>query len=272
METNKMNKFKLIAADIDGTITKSDRTTSLRNIKTIERLREAGYLFGLASGRPVEDIIKKHTEWNIVKQFDFIIGWNGGQLFDGKKTYEYNFLTPDEIKEIIEIMSEFDCTINMYLPGIYLSSKETDKAWYSAFKNKRIFVAAKRIEEFYQRENGGIMFRTDKETMPLIEEKIRNLKNTSYVGFKTQPDLMEFSRVGNNKGFALKKYCELNNISLDECIAFGDTTNDNEMLECCYGVCMKNGSDDTKACAKVITEVECDEDGFSEFIDKHILV
>lgn len=267
------NKFKVIALDIDGTITKSDRTTSKRNIKTIEKLQQNGYIVGLASGRPVEDIINKYQSWEMKKQFDFIIGWNGCQLYDNKtkQLYEYNLLSRNDIKEIIEFMKEFDCTINMYLPGIYLSSKETDRAWFSAFNNKRTFVVCNNIEKYYEKPNGGIMFRTTKQEMPKIENKILTIKNKNYIGFKTQPDLMEFSHKESNKGYALRKYCEIKNISLDECMAFGDTTNDNEMLKCCYGVCMKNGSDDTKNCAKIITEIECDDDGFSEFIDKHIL-
>lgn len=262
-----------MACDIDGTITKSDRTTSQRNINTISQIRNKNIIFGLASGRPVEDIINKYKEWGLDSQFDFIIGWNGGQLYDNKTdiTYEYNYLNKTEIKEIIEFMQQFDCTVNMYKPGIYLSSKQTDKAWYSAFKNKRKFVAANKLEDFYDTDNGGIMFRTKLEEMPIIEEKIKTLKNKNYIGFKTQADLMEFAHKNCNKGFALKKYCELHDIDLNDCIAFGDTTNDNEMLKICYGVCMKNGSDDTKRCAKIITDIDCDNDGFSDFIEKHIL-
>ena len=267
------NKFKLIVADIDGTITKSDRTTSKRNIDAIEKLMDQGYLFGLASGRPVDDVIKKYEQWSMKKQFDFIIGWNGCQLYDHKtqKLFEYNLMSQNDLKETIEFMKEFDCTINMYSPGIYLSSRETDRAWYSAFKNKRTFVVEENIEKYYKKPNGGIMFRTDPNNIPIIEEKLKKLKGKNYVGFKTQPDLMEFCHKDCNKGYGLKKYCEMYGISLDDCIAFGDTTNDNKMLECCYGVCMKNGSLDTKSCAKIITEVECDDDGFADFIERHLL-
>ena len=267
------NKFKLIVADIDGTITKSDRTTSKRNIDAIEKLRDTGYIFGLASGRPIDDVSNKYKLWNMRNQFDFIIGWNGCQLYDDKtnKLYEYNLMSENDLKETIEFMDEFDCTINMYSPGIYLSSKETDRAWYSAFKNKREFVVDGNKERYYEKPNGGIMFRTSPDNIPTIEEKLKTLKKKNYVGFKTQPDLIEFCHKDCNKGYALRKYCEIYGISLQNCMAFGDTSNDNEMLKICYGICMKNGSLDTKSCAKIITEVECDEDGFSEFVEKHIL-
>lgn len=266
--------IKLIAADIDGTIVRTDRVITETTIKAIEDLRKNGYLFGLATGRPVEDIIYKYKEWNISKQFDFIIGWNGCELYDDKTkiTHKYNYLSKDEIKEIVEFMSKYKNTINMYKPNsIYLSSEETDRSWYSAFKNKRTYTVAKSLEEFYNEDNGGIMFRTSEKLMPEIEEAVSKLKGKNYIGFKTQPDLMEFCHKDCTKGYALKKYAQMYNLDIMDCMGFGDTSNDNEMLRVCLGVCMKNGSDDTKACAKVITDKHCDEDGFADFIYKNLL-
>ena len=269
-----MKNVKLISADIDGTITSiKSHTTSQRNLDAIKELRNRGVLFGLASGRPLDDVVDKYKEWNLDKQFDFIIGWNGCQLYDDSdgKVYEYNYMSSQDLKETIDFMSEFTCTINMYSKNKYISSEETDRAWFSAFKNKREFVLEENIKKFYEQPNGGIMFRTKLEEMPQIEEKLKTLKNKNYIGFKTQADLMEFAHKDCSKGYALKKYCEIHNIDLNDCVSFGDTTNDNEMLRVCYGVCMKNGSEDTKRCAKIITDKTCEEDGFSDYIEKNIL-
>lgn len=266
--------IKVIVSDIDGTITRSDRTTSKTNIETIQELRNKGYLFALASGRPVEDIMNRYKEWGLEKQFDFLIGWNGCQLYDdsNSQTYKYNYLKPNQIKEIIEFMNKYDCSIHMYDTGVYLSSKESERAWYSAFRNKREFVVTKSNKEFYQKENGGIMFRTTPELMPKIEEDLKDfLINKDYSGFKTQDDLLEFAHIDCNKAFALKKYCEIHKISLEDCMALGDTTNDNQMLASCFGICMKNGSLDTKNYAKIITQENCDDDGFSKFMKKYLL-
>ena len=114
------NNIKVIAADIDGTITRSDRTTSNENIECIRKSKEK-HIFGLASGRPAKDIMSRYELWGLDKQFDFIIGWNGCQLYDDKtkKLYKYNYLTKDEFKEIIDIMSIYESTICMYKPMIF---------------------------------------------------------------------------------------------------------------------------------------------------------
>ena len=47
--------------------------------------------------------------------------------------------------------------------------------------------------------------------------------------------------------------------------------NDNDILAACVGVCLANGTDDTKALARYITEKPCAEDGFSDFVRRHLL-
>lgn len=264
--------IKVISSDIDGTII--DKTHEITPIaaSTIKKIQDKGIIFGLASGRPVEDIMNKYKEWGLENQFDFLIGYNGGELWDKKtnKKYEFNKLKKEWLKEIVELMNKFDVNTHIYKPGIYLSSVETDRAWYSSYKNKRQFVVAKSLDEFYDAENCGIMFRCKLIDMPKIEEMFSKL-DKPYVGFKTQPDMFEFSSKESNKGYALKEFMKLHNINPNDVLAIGDTTNDNEMLKVCHGVCMKNGSEDTKKCAEMITKKNDNENGFVDFIEEYIL-
>ena len=273
----KMKKnIKLVSADIDGTLLAKGDLNNLREStkKAILDLRANGVLFGLASGRPYEDVNDIYASWGLEDQFDFLICWNGAELWDEKtKTkYEYNFLSKEDIKDIVEYMEPSNSVVNMYQPGLFYSSKVTEKAVLSAFKTNRTFKLIEDIEDYYRVDNGGIMFRSDDETVIEWEPKIAKFqKGRNFVGFKTQPNLLEFSHKDANKGYALREYCKLYNIDLDDCYAFGDTTNDNEMLKICHGVCLLNGSDDTKACAEFITDKIIEEDGFADYVYKNLL-
>ena len=78
-----------------------------------------------------------------------------------------------------------------------------------------------------------------------------------------------FSNSNANKGYALKKYCDSHKISLNDVMAFGDTTNDNEMLEAAgIGVCLKNGTKDAMSVSEYITDKRCEESGFADFVNK----
>ncbi|MPM62035.1 Phosphatase YwpJ [bioreactor metagenome] len=85
--------------------------------------------------------------------------------------------------------------------------------------------------------------------------------------------MLEFSDRRVSKAVALEQFCLINQLPLSKVVAFGDMSNDNEMLECSgWGVCMINGSDDTKAIAQDITEFSNDEDGFAHYMEKHYLI
>ena len=62
------------------------------------------------------------------------------------------------------------------------------------------------------------------------------------------------------------------NIPLSSVMAFGDTTNDNLMIKNAgWGVCLLNGSNDTKQISDDITELDVENDGFAHYVEKHIL-
>ena len=269
-----MNKdIRLIAADIDGTIVPVREDPAAFTIETIERIMDAGILFGPASGRPIDDIIDRYKEWGLSRQFDFIIGWNGSELYDNetKQRYRYNFLKKEWIREIIDFMSQFPAYISIYLPGIYLSSAEHEKGVLSAYRTHRRFVLAQNISEFYAQDNGGIMFRYDPKLTPVIKEKLSALKDKEYVGFNTQPDLLEFSHRDSSKGFALARLCELKGIDLKQCCSFGDTSNDESMFKISNGICMCDGNPESIAKAACITDYSCRDDGFARYVREHIL-
>ena len=70
----------------------------------------------------------------------------------------------------------------------------------------------------------------------------------------------------------MHKFCEYNNLSNQDIVAFGDTTNDIELLKYCgTGVCMCNGSPDALAVADVISDVDNNHAGVADYVYKKIL-
>lgn len=269
-----MEKVCLVICDIDSTLVDSNRNLTAATKDVIERLHKQGVYFGIASGRPLDELRTYAKLWNLSFEFDVVIGMNGSELWDGihQKEYGYFKLKKEWIKEIIDLMSPFESNYFIYHHG-YLLAKKMDKMMEkSARSSNKEVVLIKDESEFYQEENAKIMFRVSEEIMPEIEEYVSNHPSEYYNGFKTQTTLMEFADKRINKSYALEKLCDMNDFDLSEVIAFGDTTNDNEMLKVSgLGVCMINGSDDTKAIADEITEKSNDEDGLADYLEKHVM-
>lgn len=267
-----MKKPKLIICDIDSTLVVKHQLLTKRAKAVIDKLRNNGIYFGIASGRPIFQIMESVHKWGY-DDFDVIVGLNGSSLRDSlnNKEYDYYWMKKEWIKETIDLMSIFDPHPSIYRDEAQLFAYE-DEFSQRAFKFSGLqTIIANDISELYERDTAKIMFRVTEEQMPEVEQWVKENPSEHYTGFKTQPDLFEFCNKNVSKAIGLEKFCDIHGIDLDEVIAFGDTTNDNEMLIAAgLGVCMKNGSEDTKAIADEITDLDCDEDGWADYMEKHL--
>ena len=73
--------IKVIAADIDGTLAKTAVNPSAFTLDTIKAIQDKGILFGLASGRPADDLTDKYKIWNAHRQF---VWYQQGCLHQGR--------------------------------------------------------------------------------------------------------------------------------------------------------------------------------------------
>ena len=270
-----INDVRLVLCDIDGTLVTTERELTPKTKEVIDRLHANGIYFGLASGRSVDQQLMTFArDWGFDYDFEILIGMNGSELWDhpNQKRYDFYKLSRQSIKEILELMKPFDLNPFLYHDGKMLCLRLDKLTKRSSEKNHADVIVAKDISELYAEENAKIMFRVPEEQMAEIEEYVNAHPSPNFKGFKTQTTMIEFTDRRVSKDVALKKFCENNDISLDQVISFGDISNDNEMLECSgWGVCLLNGTDDTKACANDITEKTNDENGFAHYMEKHFL-
>lgn len=270
MANSKADAIRLVLCDIDGTLYDWDRILSPRTIADINRLHEEGYAFGIASGRPYEELIHYAEDWGFSFPFDIIIGLNGAELYieRTRKLYSYYKLSRETLKKTMEVMSRFEANPFMYWHGKLLAVKMDAMIIKSSKTSQREIVIAKDPSELYAEENVKIMFRMSEEETARAEAWLAEHPDPDYAAFKTQSTLIEFMDPRLSKGFAIREMQKLGEYEPHEVLAFGDTTNDNSMLEeAGWGVCLANGSDDTKACADDVTRYSCRNDGFADYLE-----
>jgi len=271
-----IEKVRLVICDIDSTlVTTVKRELTPKTKEVIDRLHKHGVYFGIASGRSIDQQLSKNAkEWGFDYEFDVLIGMNGSELWDGinNKRYDYYKLKKEWMKEIIELMEPFHLNPFLYYKGKMLCQRVDDLTRKSSKKNRTDITVAKDISEMYAEENAKIMFRTPEAMMDEVEEYVNQHPSPYYKAFKTQTTMLEFADKRVNKALALQHFCDMNQIPVDQIMSFGDMNNDNEMLQYSgWGVCMINGSDETKAIAKDITTKSNDEDGFAIYMEKNYL-
>lgn len=268
--------IQLAIADIDGTLTRDDGTLSEFTMDVLRRIHERGVLLGLATGREYNQAMEERTaRWGFADPgFDMVIGLNGGQIWDRKTQYlkSFNLLEPEVIREIVEMMEPLNLNPFLYRNGKQFARRMDESTRASGLRNHQEVVIADDISLMWQGPTPKIMFRVPEEQMPEVEAWADAHSSDQWQSFKTQTTMLEFCDPSINKGFALKQYCEYTGIPLSSVMAFGDMTNDNQLLEAAgWGVCLKNGADDTKACADDVTEYTNNEDGLAYYLLKHVL-
>lgn len=264
-------KPRLILCDIDGTLVGKDAVLTAETRKMMELAHENGILFGLASGRPIYRCNFAIDSWKLKYDLDLIIGMNGAEIYDYKDKSLSNFdlLDSKQLKEIYEIMSKFKAICFVY---------RDNKEYYSYYDEDMMLNSKKRMsdvdvvpyQEFlYESPTAKMLFRFYDEQSRINAENVINhlIKNKDYQCFKTQKNLLEFTLKTTDKINAIKFYCKKYNIDIQDVVACGDTSNDNKMLlECGLGICLKNGSEDTKNCADVITKENAEDSGLAKYL------
>ncbi len=270
-----MEQLRLVICDIDGTLITSKRELTPKTKEVIERLHAHGVLFGIASGRSVHLMLSKNSrKWGFDWDFDVIIGMNGSELQDNvqHKRFDYYALSEESIREILEMMAPLNMNPFIYDEVGMLYVKDDETVIPSGIRNNIPARVAADISELYQTPNAKVMFRMKAERMEEALSHANAHPSDKYQAFKTQAVMLEFADPRVNKAVALKEFCRMNNIELSQVIAFGDMSNDNEMLkEAGWGVCLLNGSEDAKAHADDITEKDNDEEGFAYYVEEKIL-
>ncbi len=271
-----IDHIKLVVADIDGTLVDDTNHDMMPVTKEALHILQNHHVYlGIASGRSVDQtMLNRVKKWGFDQSFELFIGLNGGEIYDTlhQTKKEFYKLKKEYVKEIIEMMSPFNLNPFIYRDDIMLASRMDKEMEASSKRNLQGVRVAKDISELYETDISKIMFRMPEELMPLAEEHVASFGEKPYRAFKTQTTMLEFMDARINKGNALKYFCEANQISLDTVMAFGDMTNDNELLETAgWGVCLSNGNAETKRIANDITKEDNNHDGMGYYLMEHVI-
>ena len=267
-----MEPVTLIATDLDGTFLNSKKQVSDLNRDAVSKLKNHGILFGIASGRPVETVRAMLKSWQIEDSVSFIMGMNGGVLYDLRQRTkeEYHVLDGVVVLDIIHFFEDLDVDF-WILEG---ATRYTNRTSIETQEHARIFGETEIDLEPYLQNNtcNKLIIHCDKEYMPIVLERAKNYKNEACAGFLTADNLFEYVDPRINKGFGIEKVAKHFGVKLENCVAFGDGQNDMEMLQKVgIGVCMKNGSKQVKDCSTVVSSYTNDESAIARFIEENIL-
>ena len=121
-------KYKLLALDLDGTLTNSKKKISQRNIDAIRKAQKRGVKVILASGRPVLGIKPSAEKLDLYNEGGYILAYNGGQIIDCKtgKDLVLKLIPKKYYHNICESGREFNISLLTYNNIGVLAENDTD--------------------------------------------------------------------------------------------------------------------------------------------------
>ena len=221
-----LSKIKMVVTDMDGTLLNSNHEVSKQFFSLFKKLKEHNILFAAASGRQYNSILDK---LDAIKNDIIVIAENGGFAIQNGKEIVSTPLPNKTKNEIISILDKID-NIHPVLCG-------KNNAYL--LDNSPIFV--EKLKEYYTNyqilenlsEFDGEILKiaiyhfesSEKYIYPLVSHLEENLQVKI-----SGANWVDISSKNANKGFALQKVMEQNNIKSHELLVFGDYNNDLEML------------------------------------------
>lgn len=263
--------IRLVASDLDGTIIDGNGVCDPSVPETVERIRKMGVKFAIVSGRPLLSVTPLLKDWNLEGKCDYVVGSQGGEVLNvntGKIAYTYS-LSVDLIKEIIDLYEPLGLIPALTDHTTLYVQKETPEVDEVCHRVGLTPVVAD-IRPLITEPQFKYMFIVEPEDMSKVEAFAKEHPDPRYNCFKTAKDLFEFSDPLLAKDVGLRIIGAEMKIGPEEMMAFGDTTNDLEMLDyAMYSIVTDNGTADAKKLAYAVCPAVT-EQGFAQYLNEHL--
>ena len=259
--------IKAVFLDIDGTLLTDKRSVSQSTIQVINTLKKKGIIVGLATGRGPRFVLQYMASLSL----DLAIVYNGQYIISREQTLFDNPLSPDAIEGLVNYAQKnkldlsFGTAAGVSGSGImnagsgqlgYRISRMVPDALVDAiifiFNRLVRWVRPQKKNEwsslFQQPIYQMMMIVSEAETKKLAAE-FPQLSIT-----RSSPYSVDIISQGMSKLKGIEKAGDHYGFTTDQVMAFGDSTNDVEMLAgVSYSVAMGNGSKKVKEVASYVT-------------------
>lgn len=263
-------KYKLIAADIDGTLVNNKREITPKTKEKIHEAIKKGAVFTICSGRPVQGVqlIMNQLEADIP-----VITYNGAMVITGesrKIIYSCTMRKEDAI-QVEKLGRERNTTIAIWADNkLYVNRMDERAEKYSDLSGTEP-ILYENVEELIEKGINKILWYDEVEKINTFLKELRGKLNPTINFHTSQPFFLEFVDVNASKAIALEKLGEFYGIKREEMIAVGDGFNDLSMIEYAgLGVAMENAPEEIKKAADFVT-LSNENDGVAYVIEKFIL-
>ena len=262
--------IRLMLADVDGTLVTQDKVLTDRAIAAVHRLRDAGILFAITSGRPPRGMAM------LVEPLDLqtpIAAFNGGLLVDRDMTVIEQRVVPEPlVSPIAALMASFDLTVWLYRGADWYVPDPTGphvarEAWTVKFEPKVMTS----IEGLTGDVAKIVGVSDDHDAVSKASAAAHERFGSHVTAAASQPYYLDVTHPDANKGAVARYLAKKYTLSMDEIATIGDMPNDVLMFaHSGLSIAMGNADPQVQRAARRVTETN-EKEGFADAVERFVL-
>jgi Cof subfamily protein (haloacid dehalogenase superfamily) len=261
---------RLLLADVDGTLVTQDKLLTDRAVDAVHRLKDAGILFAVTSGRPPKGMSMLIEPLALTTP---ISAFNGGMIVDGQmQTIEQRAVTAEVVDPVIELMASYGLDVWVYRGADWLLQNNKGphvdrEAWTVKFPPK-VVTSYTGIADGVSKITG---VSDDRAKLDQATEAARAKFGHQVSAAQSQPYYLDVTNPDANKGDVVKFLASKYELSSEEIATIGDMPNDILMFaHSGVSIAMGNAAPDVQRAARFVTTSNEDE-GFAAAVDRFVL-
>lgn len=266
--------YKLIAIDIDGTLTNSKKEIPPRTRYALLEAQTQGKRIILASGRHPIGVRPIAQDLMLDRYGGCIMSFNGGVIIDcATDRVIVSKLFPREyLGDIVGVLKDSNITILTFDNSkIYADQKVNDYTYVERDVIKAEMTVVADFVSAIKFDINKILLAGEPDELDRYEKILKKRYDGLLDIYKSAPYFLELMPFGVSKGSMLPQLLGKLGVGREELIAFGDNYNDMTMIGYAgFGVVMGNGEEELKKIANYVCESN-DDDGVAKTLEKFVL-
>lgn len=265
--------YKMIALDLDGTLTNSDKIVTPETKEALFHYQKHGGKIVLAFGRPTQGIVPIAEELELEKNGGYILAFNGSRIVDCK-TGEVMFnqtLNMEQTAKLHALAQKFSVNILTY-EGDTIYTEE-DQEPYAALEQRITKMPMVKVDDISKAVSMPVnkcLMTGEPEKIAYVEEQVKRAMGDSINAYRSQDFFLELVPQNVDKAASLDSLLKKLKLESTDLIACGDGFNDLSMIKYAgLGVAMSNAHLDIRKAADFIT-LSNDEDGVAHVLEKFV--
>jgi Cof subfamily protein (haloacid dehalogenase superfamily) len=262
--------IRLLLADVDGTLVTQDKILTERAIAAVGKLKQAGILFAITSGRPPRGMSMLIEPLGITTP---IAAFNGGLFVRPDMSVIEQRVIPDDVTpEVIELLGSHGVDVWVYRGADWFvrdphAPHVAREAWTVKFDPTPVASFASVSDHVAKVVGVSDDYDAVQRAVDAVRERfgdhVSAAKSQPYYGDVTHPDA--------NKGSVVRYLSKLCQIGLEGIATIGDQPNDVLMFaHVGLSIAMGNASPEVQRAARRVTTSNEDE-GFANAVERFVL-